>query len=159
MEPVIAVEDPCAPDVVALLEVHLAFNHDVTPAGHVHALDLDGLTDPSVSFFTARDPGDGTLVGVAALKALDDHHAELKSMHTIAARRGTGVGRRVVDHLVAHARAHGFDRISLETGNTDAYAPARSLYAAAGFVPCGPFAAYVADHHSAFLTLDLTGRA
>ena len=110
----------------ALLAVHLRFSHDVTPAGHVHALDVDGLRDPAVAFFSARRGGE--LLGVGALKHLDDTHGELKSMHTAAAARGQGVGRAMVEHLLAVARGRGYRRVSLETGTMDEFAPARALY-------------------------------
>jgi len=80
MDVVIAVDDPRRDDVRALLEAHLAFSRAVTPPGHVHALEIDGLLDPAVTFFSARR--DGVLVGIGALKRLDDSHAEVKSMHT-----------------------------------------------------------------------------
>gem|GEM_PF-1660872 len=111
---VIGIDDPRAEDVSRLLRAHLAFAHEVTPPGHVHALGVDGLLDPAVTFFSARRAGD--LVGVGALKQLDECHAELKSMHTIELARGRGVGRALVDHLLATARSRNFQRVSLETG-------------------------------------------
>src|SRR5213076_959835 len=133
---VIAVDDPRVEDVRALLEVHLAFSRAVTPPGHVHALGIDGLLDPAVTFFSARR--DGVLVGIGALKRLDDSHAEVKSMHTIEAARGQGVGRAMVDHLLMVAAARNYQRVSLETGTMDAFAPARSLYTKVGFIPVSP---------------------
>jgi putative acetyltransferase len=153
MDLVIAVNDPRADDVQALLARHLAFAHAVTPPGHVHALDVDGLSDPAVTFFSARR--DGALLGVGALKALDARHGELKSMHTAEAARGTGVGRAVLDHLLGVAAARHYRRVSLETGTNDAFAAARALYRSAGFVPCEPFAHYTANPHSACMTLEL----
>ncbi|HZM29331.1 MAG TPA: GNAT family N-acetyltransferase [Acidimicrobiales bacterium] len=153
----IAPDDPRAGDVRALLAAHLAFAREVTPEGHVHALDLDGLLDPAVTFFSARR--DGRLLAVGALKRLDDGHAEIKSMHTAAAARGRGVGRAMVDHLVTTAAARGHWRVSLETGTYDAFAPARAMYAAAGFVPCAPFADYAANPHSTCMTLVLSATA
>ena len=154
MDLVIAVDDPRVGDVRALLKTHLAFAREVTPPGHVHALDIDGLVDPAVTFFSAR--GDGVLVGIGALKRLDGSHAELKSMHTAQAARGQGVGRAMVDHLLAVAAARGFQRVSLETGTMEAFAPARSLYTTVGFTPCGPFGEYTANPNSACMTIDLS---
>ena len=154
MELLIAIDDPRVEDVRALLETHLAFAREVTPPGHVHALDIDGLVDPAVTFFSAR--GDGVLVGIGALKRLDGSHAELKSMHTAQAARGQGVGRAMVDHLLAVAAARGFQRVSLETGTMGAFAPARSLYATVGFTPCEPFGEYTANPNSACMTIDLS---
>jgi putative acetyltransferase len=150
----IAIDDPEADDVRALLERHLAFANLHTPPQDVHALDVDALLDPAVTFFSYRVGGE--LLGVAALKRLDPHHVELKSMHTAEAARGRGIGRAMVDRLLALARERGFRRVSLETGAMAAFAPARSLYAAAGFRPCGPFGDYGTSRNSAFMTLWLT---
>jgi putative acetyltransferase len=133
----VAVDDPTAPDVRSLLETHLAFAREVTPPGHVHAMAVDALVAPSVTFFGARR--DGVLVGVAALRRLDDSHAELKSMHTAESARGQGVGRAILDHVLTVASERGYGRLSLETGTMDAFVPARTLYASSGFVPCPPF--------------------
>lgn len=146
-------DDPRTPDVRALLERHLAFCHQHTPPEDVYALDVSALLDPSVSFFSCRE--DAALLGVGALKRLDERHAEIKSMHTAAEARGRGVGREILDFLVSHARDRGFARISLETGSMDAFAPARALYASAGFEPCEPFADYPDSPTSAFMTLNL----
>ena len=149
----IELDDPRADDVVALLERHLAFANEHSPPEDVHALDLDGLLDPAVTFFSARR--DRQLLAIGALKQLDETHGELKSMHTAAVARGQGIGRAMVDHLVGVARARGYRRVSLETGSTDPFVPARSLYERSGFTPCGPFGDYVESRNSAFLTLVL----
>jgi putative acetyltransferase len=149
----ISIDDPRAPDVVAMLDRHLAFNHAHSPPEDVHALDVDGLRDPSVTFFSLRRHGD--LLGVGALKQIDALHAELKSMHVAEAVRGGGIGRTLVDHLIAVARQRGLRRISLETGSMAAFAPARALYASAGFRPCGPFDHYRPSANSAFMTMAL----
>lgn len=151
----VAVDDPRADDVRALLEVHLAFAHEVTPPGHVHALGADALVDPAVTLFSARRADDGALLGVAALRSLDDGHAEIKSMHVSAAARGQGVGRALLDHLLAAAAGRGCRRVSLETGTYDAFAVARRMYEAAGFRVCEPFADYTDNPYSVCLTLPL----
>ncbi len=153
----ISVDDPRADDVRKLLQRHLAFARANTPPEGVHALDMDGLLDPAVTFFSFRR--DGELLGVGALKQLDRHHGELKSMHTAQAARGRGIGRAMLDHLIGVARERGCLRMSLETGSMDAFAPARSLYANAGFRPCGPFGDYRPSRTSTFMTLSLEGRA
>ena len=147
----IAIDDPRADDIRALLERHLVFVNGQSPPEDVHALDLPGLLDPSVTFFSFRDEGE--LLGVGALKRLGPHHAELKSMHTTDAARRRGVGRALVDHLLGFARERGFHQVSLETGSMDGFAPARALYAGAGFRPCPPFADYRPSDNSTFLTL------
>jgi putative acetyltransferase len=146
-------EDPRTPDVVALLQRHLEFARGVTPPEDVHALDLDGLLDPSVTFFSLRD-GE-TLLGIGAIKALDDQHMELKSIHTAEEARGNGVGRAVVEHLLAMARQRGAARVSLETGSMEEFAPSRALYSRLGFVECAPFADYSPSRASTFMTLEL----
>jgi len=149
----IAVDDPNAEDVRALLRRHLEFAAANTPPEEVHALGVDQLADPAVMFYSYRC--DGELLAVGALKQLDGRHAELKSMHTAAAAQGCGIGRAMVEHLIGVARDHGFGRVSLETGSTPAFAPARSLYGQAGFTRCGPFGDYPAGRGSTFMTLAL----
>ena len=146
-------DDPQAPDVRALLERHFAFNHQHSPPQDVHALDASELSADGVTFFTIRE--DGVVLGMGALKELDPAHAEIKSMHTTAAARGRGVARAMLTHLVETARSRGFARISLETGNQDAFAPARALYGSLGFEPCGAFNGYWEGSTSVFLTLEL----
>jgi putative acetyltransferase len=154
---VIAVDDPRAGDVRALLERHLAFTNATSLPEDMHALDVDGLCAPSVTFFSLRDGGE--LLGVAALKRIDDEHAEIKSMHTAEAARGRGVARRLVEHVLAVARERGLRRLSLETGSGPPFAAARRLYASVGFTPCGPFADYPDSPHSAYMTLTLEAAA
>ena len=150
---VIAVDDPRTADVYALLERHLAFARATTPPEDVHALDLDGLLDPTVTFCSARR--DGELLAIGALKEIDPTRGELKSMHTAAAARRTGIGRAMVEHLVALARQRGYERVSLETGTMEAFEPARALYETSGFVACGPFDGYAPSPNSAFMTRSL----
>jgi putative acetyltransferase len=152
-ELVIAIDDPRADDVRALLQRHLAFAYEHTPPEDVHALDVDALTNPAITFFSARR--DGVVVGVGALKELDDTHAELKSMHTVSEARGQGVASAIVAHLVDVARQRGYRQVSLETGTMEAFSPARSLYASAGFTPSGPFGDYPATPNRAFMTLTI----
>jgi putative acetyltransferase len=156
MDIVVTVDDPGADDVRALLERHLAFAREMSPPEHVHALEVDSLLDSGITFFSARR--DGRLLGVGALSRLDDAHAELKSMHTSEAARGLGVGRAIVDHILAVAAERNYERVSLETGTMDAFAPARSLYTKVGFVPCEPFAAYTANPYSICMTIELDRR-
>ena len=152
-EGVIAVDDPRAADVRELLGRHLAFAHTHTPAEDVHALDMTGLLDASVTFFSYRV--DRTLLGVGALKELDGQHGEVKSMHTAQEARGRGIARAMLAHLLAVGRERGYLRISLETGTMPAFAAARALYASAGFTPCGPFADYTMSPSNTWMTLVL----
>ena len=146
----VEVDDPRRADVRLLLEQHRLFASGVMPADDVHALDHDELLDSTITFFSVR--ADGELLGIGAIKQLDTDHAELKSMHTAIAARRRGVGRALLDHLLAVAAARGVRRLSLETGAGEAFVPARALYEAAGFVPCGPFGAYRATPNNAFMT-------
>lgn len=145
-----AVDDPRVPDVVALLERHLAFTAATSPPEDVHALDVDGLCDPAITFVSYRRAGEPLAVG--ALKRLDDGHGELKSMHTAQEARGQGIGRAMVEYLLELARREGLTRVSLETGTAPAFAHARALYTATGFSVCGPFSGYVPSRHSTFMT-------
>ena len=146
----IGVDDPNAEDVRELLRRHMEFARANTPPEDVHALEVNQLVDPGVTFYSYRR--DGVLLAVGALKQLDGRHAELKSMHTAAKERRSGVGRAMVEYLIGVARDHGFRRVSLETGSTQAFAAARSMYAQAGFTPCGPFGDYPPGRGNTFMT-------
>ena len=146
-------DDPTSSDVRALLERHFEFNHQHSPPEDVHALDATELAANDVTFFTIREGGE--LLGMGALKQLDRTHAEVKSMHTTSAARGRGVALAMLSHLVQTARDRGCTRVSLETGNQDAFAPARTLYMSLGFEPCGPFNGYWDGSTSVFLTMTL----
>ncbi|MGP0030958.1 MAG: GNAT family N-acetyltransferase [Acidimicrobiales bacterium] len=150
----ISTEDPRAPEVEALLRAHLTFARFVTPPDDVHALDVSGLLDPAVTLLGARRHGE--LLGVGALRMLEDGHAELKSMHTVEAARGHGIGRVLVGHLLSLAVDRHCTRVSLETGTMDAFAPARALYARIGFVVCEPFGDYTVNPNSVCMTIDLS---
>lgn len=151
MAGVIQVGDPRAEDVRTLLAAHLRFSLEHSPREDVHALGVDGLLDPAVTFYSYRV--DGRLVAVGALRQLDREHVEVKSMHTEEAARGQGIGRAMLEHLIAVARARGFRRMSLETGTPEAFEPARLLYASAGFTECPPFGPYRDSPWSVCMTL------
>ena len=153
----IAIDDPGAPDVRRLVETHLAFARAPTPPEDAHALEVDGLLDPTVTFFSFRR--DGALLAVAALKRLDPEHAEVKSMHTAEMARRRGIGRRMIEHVIAVARGAGYRRLSLETGSMAAFMPARALYESVGFELCRPFGDYPDSPNSTYMTLDLHGPA
>jgi putative acetyltransferase len=149
----IARADPRDERVRALVERHLAFGRSFTPLEDAHALEVDELLDPAIVLFAAREGEQ--ILGVGALKEIDAGHGELKTMHTAEAARGRGVGRAMLDHLLAEARRRGYRRVSLETGTMAAFAPARSLYEGAGFIVCPPFGAYRQSPHSVYLTIAL----
>lgn len=147
-------EDPRTSDITALLERHLTFTNGESPPEHVHALDVSGLLDPTVTFFALRD--DGTLLGVGAIKEIESGHGEIKSMHTAQEARGRGVGSAMLDHLLDTARLRGYSRVSLETGTMEGFAAARALYASRGFHNCPPFGKYWDNEYSVCMTLELT---
>lgn len=146
-------DDLTGPEVAALLAEHLASMHAVSPACSVHALDLERLRDPAVTFWSAWD-GDG-LAGCGALKELDPTHGEVKSMRTATTHLRRGVASALLERIIATARERGYERVSLETGHGPDFDAAHGLYARHGFVPCGPFADYTDDPFSRFLTLAL----
>lgn len=141
------------PDFLALLEEHAAAMAATAPAESRHALDLSGLRQPAVRVWSAH--GEGRILGCGALQALDADHVEIKAMRTARAHQRRGVARALLAHLLAEARASGHSRASLETGAMAYFAPARRLYAAAGFQPCPPFGAYVEDPNSCYFSLAL----
>jgi putative acetyltransferase len=149
----IRVDDLAGPEIRALLEEHLRNMHELSPPESVHALDLAALRKPDITFWTAWSQGE--LLGCGALKALDVMHGEVKSMRTAPARRRTGVGRALLEHIITEARTRSYARLSLETGSMQAFAPARRLYETFGFTYCGPFADYAADPNSVFMTRSL----
>ena len=158
MSILITAEDPRQPDIVALLEAHLAFAHEVTPEGHVHALDLDALATPDITFCAARDAADGDrLLSVGAIRSLGDGRGEIKSMHTAAVARGRGVGRAMVEHLLGVAADLELTWVGLETGTYPAFDAARTLYASMGFTECPPFADYSDNPYSVCMELRLEG--
>lgn len=151
----IEVDDLTRPAVIDLLREHLHDMHALSPPESVHALDLEGLRAPDVTFWSAWD-GD-TLVGCGALKELDATHGEIKSMRTPEGLRRRGAGRALLAHIVEQARQRGYARLSLETGATEAFQPAHRLYESFGFTFCGPFADYVDDPNSVFMTRSMRG--
>ncbi|MET1087602.1 MAG: GNAT family N-acetyltransferase [Arthrobacter sp.] len=151
-------DDPTRSDVHQLLSEHLADMFATSPAESVHALDHSALSAPSITFWTARE--DGGLLGCGALKLLGSHtgsaiHGEIKSMRTTASARGRGVATMILRHILDDARARKLERIYLETGTEDYFAPARRLYVRNGFTECPPFAGYTLDPNSVYMELDL----
>lgn len=146
-------ESPVSPDLGLLFERHTADMYAETPPESIYMMDAGELAVPEVSFFVMRDGTEP--VGMGAFKRIAPDHAEIKSMHVLAERRGQGLSVRMLDHLVSEARAAGVRRLSLETGVQPMFVPARNLYARAGFVECGPFGGYTLDPNSFYMTRDL----
>ncbi len=139
------------PQVQDLLQLHLFHARRETAPGSAHALDLEGLRAPEVSFWSAWE-GD-RLLGFAALKRIEPDHFEVKSMHTVSESRRLGVASELLRHLISSARARGGASLSLETGTWSYFQPAVALYRKHGFVECEPFGAYRHDPNSLFMTL------
>ena len=149
----IRVDDLAGEATRALIAFHLDGMHDTSPPESVHALDIDGLRHPSVTFWSAWV--DGKLAGIAALKSIDSERGELKSMRVDDRFRGSGVGRALLRHLIAEARRRGMTSLWLETGSPDEFVPAQRLYESEGFTRCGPFDGYNDDPFSVFMTRTL----
>ena len=140
-------------EVLTIIKTHVAQMQSQSPAESCHVMPADTLFKEGAIVFAARV--DGTILGVGAFKPLDGTDGELKSMHTLAAARGKGVGKAILDHLLVQAKAAGLTRLSLETGSDENFAAARRLYEAAGFDYCPPFSTYVEDPFSVFMTRTL----
>ena len=143
------------PEVVALLREHL---HSMTlhsPPESIHALDLEKLRQPDITFWSVWQGSE--LMGCGALKEIDPLHGEIKSMRTVAAHLRKGVAARLLEHIIDEAKCRSYERLILETGSMEAFAPAHKLYASFGFELCGPFADYVEDPYSVFMTKDIQG--
>jgi putative acetyltransferase len=149
----VAVDDLTSPDVIALLQLHLAGMNEQTPPEHVHALPLDRLRAPDVTFLAARL--DGELAAVGAIKDLGDGTGELKSMRAAPQFRGHGAGRAILLALLDVARGRGYRWVGLETGRQDGFADAHRLYQRHGFTDCGDFADYENSEFSRLMGLDL----
>jgi putative acetyltransferase len=149
----IRTDDLRHPAVQALISEHLANMYANSPPESVHALDLESLRRPDITFLCAWD-GD-LLLGCGALKQLDARHGEIKSMRTPAALRRRGAGRHLLAYIVDLAKERGYCRLSLETGSQDEFIPARTLYESFGFTYCAPFADYREDPYSSFMCLHL----
>jgi putative acetyltransferase len=147
---VITTEKSLTDELAHVLQAHWLFCTSSTPIEHVYALDASRLFSPDITVFGARI--DGELVGVGAMRKLDLLHAELKSMHTLAKSRGSGVGKAMVAHIEDFARSSGIERMSLETGTNEAFRPARQLYKSLGYQSCEAFGDYVLSEDNTCMT-------
>ena len=147
MRPYRIVEDDLTGrEVAALLELHLSEMYQWSPACKVHAMPIERLREPDVTFYSAWDGS--TLAAVGALKELDAARGELKSMRAAPDYRGQGAGRAMLEHLMAEAQRRGYRWLGLETGRPEPFQPAQRLYAGYGFAECEPFGDYVSDEFS-----------
>lgn len=144
------VDDLSGEAIRALVARHLEGMYASSPACSVHALGIEKLKQPGVSFWSAWVGGE--LAGCGALKRIDAKRGEIKSMRVADAWLGKGIGRAMLGHIITEARRIGFTSLWLETGSPAAFAPALKLYETAGFERCGPFDGYVEDSFSVFMT-------
>jgi putative acetyltransferase len=146
----IRVDDLTGVEIINLLQEHLRCMARVSPPQSRHALDLGGLRQSDITFWTVWSGSD--LAGCGALKELDNQHGEIKSMRTAYAHLRKGVASHLLWHIVQEARHRAYRRLSLETGAMAYFEPARRLYAGFEFEFCEPFGSYVADPNSVFMT-------
>ncbi|MBI1254402.1 MAG: GNAT family N-acetyltransferase [Hyphomonas sp.] len=146
-------DDLTGPEIAELIAIHGATMLAASPRESCHFLPIDGLRQPSVSVWSLWE--DSALLGCGALKDLGNGTGEIKSMHTREVLRGRGLGRRMLEHILAEARRRNYTALYLETGSMDGFIPARRLYEAYGFDYCGPFGDYAEDPHSVFMSLPL----
>ncbi|MEJ2045585.1 MAG: GNAT family N-acetyltransferase [Reinekea sp.] len=146
-------DDLTGPEVALLLNDHLSNMADHSPEESRHALDLSGLQQQDVHFYSVW--ADTELAGCGAIQLLDAHHAEVKSMKTASAFLRQGVARLLLNHLIETAQRVGVKRLSLETGTIDYFKPAHVLYESAGFKPCPLFGRYREDPYRRYYSLEL----
>lgn len=149
----IKIDDLKGPEIYELLQEHLRSVSLHSPPESIHALDIEALRKPEITFWTVWESGE--LLGCGALKELDSQHAEIKSMRTSSSHLRKGVAKNLLNHILEEAQRRGYRRLSLETGSMEAFEPARQLYANFGFTYCEPFADYGEDSYSVFMTREL----
>jgi len=145
----IRIDDLTDPKIAELLKEHLDEMARHSPPESIHALDLEKLRKPGITFWSAWN--DTELLGCGALKELSPQHGEIKSMRTVSTHRREGVATALLNHILEEAKRRNYKTVSLETGSMSAFAPARNLYAKFGFKRCGPFADYIEDPNSVFM--------
>ncbi|MBN4056202.1 GNAT family N-acetyltransferase [Rhodothermus sp. AH-315-K08] len=146
-------DDLSGPEIAELLDAHFVHALEHSPAESIHAFGVDRLRVPEITFWTVWS--DGVLSGCGALLELSATHGEIKSMHTSVSHRGRGVATLVLEHILSVAGTRSYDRLSLETGTMEAFAPARALYSRFGFTPCAPFGDHVINPNSVCMTRHL----
>ncbi len=146
----IRIDDLQGGEVIQLLEEHLQDMYATSPAESVHALDVEALKAPEITFFSGWKHG--KLLGCVALKELDSEQVELKSMRTASDARNLGVASSLLQHVLTIASERGYRCVNLETGSQAFFVPAHRLYEKFGFSYCGPFGNYREDPNSKFMT-------
>ena len=149
----VTMDDLSDGQVIQLLQAHLAEMHKYSPPESIHALDVAALKNPALQFWSARQ--EHQVIGCGALKTLNPHDLEIKSMKVADAARGLGVGQAILKVLIEHALNRDATTVYLETGTHDAFLPARRLYEKFGFTPCAAFGDYKPDPYSVFYRKEL----
>ena len=144
------------PEVHELLIKHFIELRSVSPEGSAHVLDIAGLKDPSIKFWSLWEKSD--LMGSGALKFLDKEHGEFKSIRVNDKFKGKGNGLKVIDYLINEAKKLNIKRLSLETGAGDFFLSARKLFEKSGFEPCKPFSHYEDDVNSVYMTMLISNK-
>lgn len=150
----IRIDDLSDPRIEAFLDEHIQEMKSISPPESKHALDIESLRKPGITFWSAWQEEE--LVGCGALKELDASHAEIKSMRVSPKHRGNRLASKLLSHILAEAKSRGYEKLSLETGSMAFFQPARKLYQKFGFTYCGPFSDYKKDPNSVFLSLDIS---
>ncbi len=148
----IKLDDLTGAAIQELLRSHLQSLSAISPPESMHALDLNALRKPEITFWSVWDATQSELLGCGALKELEPQHAEIKSMRTAVKHLRKGVASAVLQYILNEAKRRNYQRLSLETGSSSEFIPARTLYTKFGFTPCGPFADYIEDPNSVFMT-------
>ena len=144
------------PEVHEFLIQHFIELRSVSPEGSAHVLDIAGLKDPSIKFWSLWDEND--LIGSGAIKFLDDEHGEFKSIRVSDKFRGKGNGLKIINHLIIEAKKLNIKRLSLETGAGDFFSAARKLFNKCGFEPCEPFSHYKKDINSIYMAMLISNK-
>ena len=141
------------PEVDELLRKHFIELRSVSPAGSTHVLDIDGLKNPSIKFWSLWE--NEKLMGCGALKFLNENHGEFKSIRVADQYRGKGYGQKIITHLIAEAKELKIKKISIETGSGEFFKSARRLFKNFGFEKCEPFSHYKTDANSCYMSLEI----
>ncbi len=152
----ITIDNLTSGGVIKLLEEHLVDMYATSPPESIHALDVESLKHPSITFWRAEKNRE--VLGCVAIKELSLNHGEIKSMRTATNARNQGIASKLLSHVLTVAESRNYTRLSLETGSMDFFKPARNLYAKNGFEYCQPFADYQIDPNSCFMTLRLANK-
>lgn len=140
-------------EVIELVSSHLQGMNLHSPSESIHALNIESLKQRDITFWSVWE--DSQLAGCGAIRELDEHHGEIKSMRTVTAHLRKGIAKELLQYIINEAKKRGYRRLSLETGSAPAFEPARELYASFGFYECEPFSTYKEDPYSVFMTKKL----